>query len=100
MRPPFVLLASLTSTSTAVLGVLGLLVGNVLVTGSVRPVADRINEFGQDIGLSASGGRKFLIITWCAFALMVVVTVIWAGECRQDVRARRFVLRQRYSAHF
>ena len=100
LQPPYVLLASLTSTTTAVVGVLGLLISNVLVAASVRPAADKINAFGQDIGLLASGGWKFLIVTWVAFASMVIVTVFWASECRQDIRARRSVLQQRYNARF
>ncbi|KAL2106397.1 hypothetical protein VUR80DRAFT_6780 [Thermomyces stellatus] len=79
IRPSFVLPASLTSAITAVLGVLGLLIANVLVTGSVRPAADRVNEFGEEIGLLASRGRKFLVITWCVFAAMLIATALWVA---------------------
>jgi hypothetical protein len=39
-----------------------------------------INEYGNDIGLEAKYGGKFLALTWAATGLMLVVLLAWVVE--------------------
>ena len=48
--------------------------------------ANTINKYGDDIGVSASKGTKFLIITWVATGLLLVSSMIW---CVLAVLGRR-----------
>jgi hypothetical protein len=63
-----------------------LLAGNGITTYIAKSLANKINDFGQHIGLSASSGQKFLIITWIAFALIAVTAGYWTKEYRQRAR--------------
>ncbi|KAJ2903741.1 uncharacterized protein MKZ38_009393 [Zalerion maritima] len=74
-----------------VIAALALLTGNVITTYCAKSLADKINGFGQHIGLSASSGQKFLIITWIAFGLTVIVAAYWTHEFRQKRRARQVI---------
>lgn len=65
-----------------------------MIAASAKIGVDTVNKLGHNIGLMASTGRKFVIITWAAFALMVVVTVAWVYESCRSIRAKRFVLRR------
>lgn len=50
---------------------------------------DVINKYGDDIGISASYGSKFLIITWVATGLMLVASILWCCDCIVGRRRRR-----------
>ena len=68
---------------------LALLIGNGITTYFATSVADKINDVGQHIGLSASTGQKFLIITWIAFGLIVMVGAYWTYERIHELRLSR-----------
>lgn len=95
LRPPYTLLVSRINTAIALVAALMLLIGNIVVAVGANLAADNINEIGRPIGLSASIGKKFPIITWVAFALMVAVVAHQVYEFCQDVRARKVILKQR-----
>src|SRR6187549_215308 len=68
-RATYNLLMPLINIISALIAALMLLSGNIMIAAGAKLAADRINELGQHIGLSASTGQKFVIITWTAFAL-------------------------------
>ena len=53
---------------------------SALVTAVVVKASHIINDKGNDIGLKADWGGKFLAITWAATALMLVVVLTWVME--------------------
>ncbi|KAM7211700.1 Actin cortical patch SUR7/pH-response regulator PalI [Rhypophila decipiens] len=58
---------------TSALAVILLLVSSILVTVAVSMAVDKINEAGDDVGLSANRGSKYLVITWVATGLFLVL---------------------------
>ncbi|KAI8672913.1 hypothetical protein NCS56_00755700 [Fusarium sp. Ph1] len=62
----------------ASLAALCLTVGSILVTVAGDKGVDKINDVGDDVGISASLGTKFLALTWASSGLMIAATVYWA----------------------
>ncbi|KAJ4157592.1 hypothetical protein NW754_009235 [Fusarium falciforme] len=50
----------------------------ILVTVAGDKGVDKINDVGDDVGISASLGTKFLALTWASSGLMIAATVYWA----------------------
>lgn len=42
---------------------------------------DLINQYGQDFGVSATGGTNFLILTWVATGCLLVTCLMWCVDC-------------------
>ncbi|KAF5569809.1 hypothetical protein FPHYL_1798 [Fusarium phyllophilum] len=59
------------------LAALVLLIASILVTVAGKKGVNKINDVGDDVGLSASVGNKFLALTWAAAALMVIAAIYW-----------------------
>jgi len=70
----------LNNVGWAGLSALALFVGSMVVTIGGKKAADAVNEYGDDVGLVASRGSKFLAIAWTAFAAMAVAACYWAYE--------------------
>ncbi|EOO01190.1 putative sur7 protein [Phaeoacremonium minimum UCRPA7] len=66
-----------------------LLAGNLATTIGGKKVVDAVADFGDDIGLYASRGDKFMALVWTAFALMAVSTIYWGYEFFAETRMRR-----------
>ncbi len=66
-----------------------LLVANLITTIGGKDGTDAINDKGQDIGISADKGDKFLAITWVAFAAMAVAAIYWTYEIIAVRRSRK-----------
>lgn len=68
-------------------------VGSIVVTVAATKGVNKINDVGEDVGVEAEKGGKFLAITWAAAALMILATVVWAvlfcSAMRERKRARR-----------
>ncbi|KAH8912613.1 hypothetical protein BR93DRAFT_922581, partial [Coniochaeta sp. PMI_546] len=79
-------LVILAHLGTAGLAAILLLVGSLTTTVGAKGAADKIDDLGEDIGLRATAGGKFLGLTWAAVGLMVVAAGYWAWEV---VRSRR-----------
>jgi uncharacterized membrane protein YagU involved in acid resistance len=67
------------------LGVIGiamacLVVGSIIVTVAVTEGIDKINDLGEDIGISVNRGNNFLAITWAAAGLTIVSFLIWCFQ--------------------
>lgn len=69
----------LINLAVSALAAICILVGSILVTVAVTAGIDQINDVGDDVGIAAKKGDKFLGITWAAAAMMVLSTVIWCG---------------------
>ncbi|KAK4240432.1 protein ECM7 [Achaetomium macrosporum] len=71
-----------------------LLLGGVVASIGAVAWRDRVNDLGEDNGVSAANGRSWVILAWVAFTLMLVVLVSWAWEVRRVLRKRRLVREQ------
>lgn len=73
---------------TIVMGNLGLagvavfflLIGNLITTIGSGVVVEKVTDLGDDIGLSAVRGGKFLALSWGAFVLMLLTMFYWVYE--------------------
>jgi hypothetical protein len=76
----------------AILAFLALGVASAIVTVFMVKVVDLVGQYGNDIGLYAYKGDKFLAITWAATVVMLLAVVAWFGECcfRRRVRRREW----------
>lgn len=59
------------------LAALVLLIASIVVTVAGKKGVNKINDVGDDVGLSASVGKKFLALTWAAAALMIIAAIYW-----------------------
>lgn len=57
-----------------------LLISSIIITVVMKKAANLINKYGNDIGLYAYKGGKFLTLTWIAVAMMGVASLCWVGE--------------------
>jgi len=64
----------------AVLSFVAFLVPSIVVTIAQRKFTRIINKYGNDIGVYAYKGGKYLTITWVAAAVMFLASVAWAIE--------------------
>jgi hypothetical protein len=65
----------------AIVAFLALGIASAIVTAIMVKAVNIINDKGNDAGLYASKGTKFLILTWVATAAMFVASIWWVGEC-------------------
>lgn len=65
----------------AILAAVVLFAGSLVTTIGAREGTKQINDLGDDIGLSADVGTKFMIISWVAFAVMAAAAVYWVTQC-------------------
>ena len=54
-----------------------IVIASALVTYISEKATSVINKYGDDIGVSADRGSKFLALTWVATAAMFIATVVW-----------------------
>jgi len=53
---------------------------SAIVTAIVSKSTDLINKYGNDVGISAQKGGKFLVLTWVATALMLIASMVWCFD--------------------
>ncbi|KAI0141164.1 hypothetical protein F4776DRAFT_551319 [Hypoxylon sp. NC0597] len=63
------------------LAALSLAIGSAIATAISKKGVSEINSAGDDVGISAVEGTKFMIISWVAFAVMFVALVFWSVSC-------------------
>ncbi len=56
-------------------------IGSAFVTVFMVKATDLINQYGNQIGIYAYQGGKFLVLTWCATGVMLIAVVAWCVEC-------------------
>lgn len=62
------------------LAALCITIGSILVTVAAKKGVDKINDIGDDVGVSAKVGNKFLAITWVAAAVMLGAMFYWVTQ--------------------
>jgi len=72
-----------------------LTIASALVTVVTGKVADAFNQYGDEIGVYAYKGTKFLGLTWAASALMIVATTSWFADCYRATRDRKRAVREK-----
>lgn len=93
-------LVVLANLAIAVLAALTLLVGSLVTTIGAKPAADKIDDFGEDIGLRASVGGKFLGMSWAAVGLMVIAVGYWVWEMMQSKKGGADRLGEKYDQRY
>lgn len=73
-------LAACLNLMIGILAFLAIGLASALVTAVIVKGSDTINKYGNDIGVEAKKGGKFLAITWAATALMFVTLLAWSFE--------------------
>ena len=64
-------------------------IASAIATAIAVKGVDVINEHGDEIGLQAQRGNKFLILTWIATGLMLLASIVWCLDCVVGSRRRR-----------
>lgn len=54
---------------------------SAIATAIIDKSAHTINKYGNDVGIAANKGTKFLILTWVATAVMLVASFVWCFDC-------------------
>jgi len=62
---------------------------SAIVTAIISKATHVINKYGNDIGITANKGTKFLVLTWVATALMLVASMVWCFDCIFGTRRQR-----------
>lgn len=65
----------------AFLGALTLMIGSAITTAVANKGVAQINDAGEDVGITAIAGRKFITISWVAFGLMGATLLFWTTAC-------------------
>ena len=73
----------------ALLAFIAIGLASALVTAVMVKATDLINQYGNDIGVEASKGNKFLALTWAATGVMFVVVLAWVVEFCVGRRQKR-----------
>lgn len=77
------------------LGALALTVGSIVVTVAGTKGIDEFNNVANDVGVSASRGKEFLIISWVASGCMIFAAAFWTFRfcvlCAQRRKDRKVV---------
>jgi hypothetical protein len=58
-----------------------------------------INKYGNEIGLYAYKGGKYLTLTWVAVAVMAIASLCWVGEFCVGKRQRGREYTEKRSSH-
>lgn len=84
-------LSALLNVIVDVLAFLAVGIASAIVTAIAVKAAHLINRYGNEIGVSATMGRKFLALTWAATACMFIASLVWCFACvtgRRNDRAK------------
>ncbi|KAI2606710.1 hypothetical protein GGR54DRAFT_620410 [Hypoxylon sp. NC1633] len=71
------------------LATIALAVGSAIATAISKRGVSEINSRGQEAGISAIEGTKFMIISWVSFAVMFVALLCWSVMCCYPRRRSR-----------
>jgi len=65
--------------SLASMAFLAMLIASIIITVLQNKATDIINKYGNDIGVYAVRGKKFLVLTWVATGVMFLAAALWVG---------------------
>jgi hypothetical protein len=92
-------MVSLGNWGLASISFLALLIASIIVTIVQKKAADVINKHGNDIGVFAYKGRKYLILTWVSVAAMFLALAAWTVEFCVGRRNNKREYTEKTSAH-
>ncbi|KAF2635302.1 integral membrane protein-like protein [Massarina eburnea CBS 473.64] len=64
----------------SILAFLAIGLASSLVTALIVKGSEVINQYGNDIGVEAKKGEKFLALTWAATALVFITMIVWSVQ--------------------
>lgn len=82
-------LAACLNLMVTILAFLAIGLASALVTAVGVKGTSIINQYGNDVGVQATRGNKFLALTWAATALMFIALVAWSLELCIGHRKRK-----------
>lgn len=65
-------------------------VASAIATAIAVKGASIINKYGNEIGIAANKGTKFLVLTWVATGLMIIATFTWCFALFSHRRSESF----------
>ncbi|KAI9878197.1 MAG: hypothetical protein M1830_001589 [Pleopsidium flavum] len=87
-------LSAIVNLMLAIIAFLVLGIASGIVTVMVVKATNMINQHGNDIGIAAYKGRKFLAMTWVATAVMLVAAIAWIADCCVGRRNRTTYIKE------
>jgi len=88
-------LISLGNWGLATLAFSSLFLASLIITVVQSKMASLINKDGNEIGLFAHKGGRYLVLTWVAMAVMFLATVTWSFVFFVEWRSRRREYREK-----
>ena len=85
-------LSSFVNLTIDLIALLCIGIASAIVTAIAVKASDLINHYGNDIGVSATSGKKFLALTWVATVCMFLCCLAWCFDCcvgKKGHKARR-----------
>ncbi len=83
----------------ATISFLSLLIASIIVTVIQSKATNLINKYGNEIGVYAYKGQKYLILTWVAVAVMFLAMLAWVAEFCVGKRNRGREYTEKSSRH-
>jgi hypothetical protein len=74
---------------TSALGTLSMTVGSAITTASARQGAEIITDVGSTVGVSATAGNKFIILSWVGTGLIAVCALVWVPTWWKNRRTEK-----------
>jgi len=71
------------------LALLSIGIASAIVTTIAVKATNTINKHGKTVGVNASKGGKFLVLTWVATFLVFLSMLVWCAECVVGRRGHR-----------
>ena len=59
---------------------MAIMIASAIITYVARKATHIINEYGDNIGISANRGNKFLALTWATTGLVLIATLVWVVD--------------------
>ncbi|PMD20083.1 hypothetical protein NA56DRAFT_704886 [Hyaloscypha hepaticicola] len=83
----------------ATISFLSLLIASIIITVIQSKATNLINKYGNEIGVYAYKGQKYLILTWVAVAVMFLAMLAWVAEFCVGKRNRGREYTEKSSRH-
>lgn len=72
-----------------ILAFLALGIASAVATAIITKAVNAVNKYGDDIGIAATKGTKFLGMTWGATAAMLLASILSVAQCVAGQKQRR-----------
>jgi len=74
-------LSAFVNILVTMLAFLAIAIASALTTGIAVKAANLINKYGNPVGISATKGSRFMILTWVATGLVFINILVWCFAC-------------------